>query len=132
MSVVERARELRAMIEESAQALPEEKAREFPELFPEWKGDGREYAAGILVRRDGTLYRVLIAHAAQSDWPPEDSPSLFAKLLTDPAGVVLPWAQPESTNAYQSGDRVSHNGKVWVSLYDNNVWEPGIFGWEEV
>ena len=25
-----------------------------------------------------------------------------------------------------------HNDKIWVSIVDNNVWEPGVYGWEEV
>ena len=33
-------------------------------------------------------------------------------------------------------DKVSHNGKIWISLIDNNVWEPGVVGteslWKEV
>lgn len=37
---------------------------------------------------------------------------------------------------YAKGDKVAHNGKMWVSLVDNNVWEPGIIGtelvWREV
>ena len=24
------------------------------------------------------------------------------------------------------------NGKTWVPLIDNNVWEPGVYGWSEV
>lgn len=30
------------------------------------------------------------------------------------------------------GDKVTHNGKTWQSTTDNNVWEPGVYGWEEV
>lgn len=30
------------------------------------------------------------------------------------------------------GDKVMHNGKTWQSTTDNNVWEPGVYGWEEV
>lgn len=38
---------------------------------------------------------------------------------------------------YQKGSKVSHNGKKWESMVDNNVWEPGTFGvgeeiWREV
>lgn len=37
---------------------------------------------------------------------------------------------------YAKGDKVAHNGKTWVSLVDNNCWEPGIIGtelvWREV
>jgi len=31
-----------------------------------------------------------------------------------------------------TGDKVRHNGKIWVSIADYNVWEPGVYGWEEV
>lgn len=37
---------------------------------------------------------------------------------------------------YAKGDKVAHNGKTWLSLVDNNCWEPGIIGtelvWREV
>ena len=38
---------------------------------------------------------------------------------------------------YQKGSKVSHNGKKWESMVDNNVWEPGAFGvgaeiWKEI
>jgi hypothetical protein len=29
------------------------------------------------------------------------------------------------------GAKVSHNGKHWISDVDNNVWEPGVYGWSE-
>lgn len=45
-------------------------------------------------------------------------------------GEILPWVQPESTNPYQIGDLVSHNEQVWVSIAADNVWEPGVYGWE--
>lgn len=38
---------------------------------------------------------------------------------------------------YQTGSKVTHNGKKWESMVDNNVWEPGAFGvgdtiWKEI
>jgi hypothetical protein len=30
------------------------------------------------------------------------------------------------------GDKVTHNGKTYVSIVDNNVWEPSVFGWDEI
>ena len=33
-------------------------------------------------------------------------------------------------DAYNIGDKVTHNGKTWVSDVDNNVWEPGVYGWK--
>lgn len=49
----------------------------------------------------------------------------------DPA-VIPAWQQPDSTNPYMTGDKVTHGGKTWRSTCDNNVWEPGVYGWEEV
>ena len=42
------------------------------------------------------------------------------------------WIQPGANNAYKQGDQVEHNGKVWESQIDNNVWEPGIVGTESL
>jgi hypothetical protein len=53
--------------------------------------------------------------------------------LTDPTGkTIKPWEQPESTNGYKTGDKVTHNGKTWVNTLEGmpNTWEPGVYGWE--
>ena len=42
------------------------------------------------------------------------------------------WEQPDSTNPYMRGNRVMHGGKMWESDVENNVWEPGIYGWHEI
>ena len=131
--IIERARKLRAMIETNAQTMEPAQAQEYPELFREWKGDGRLCAAGAIMRRNGELVKVLIEHYAQEGWEPENAPSLFTKVLTDPTGEsVLAWVQPDSTNPYMTGDKVTHNGQTWVSTIDNNVWEPGVYGWAVV
>ena len=134
MDRIDRARELRRMIEANAQGMEPAQAVEFPELFPEWRDDGREYAVGQILRRNGELVKVLLAHRSQPDWPPEAAPSLFAKALTDPNGEILPWVQPDSTNGYQLGDKVTHNGKTWENTLADipNTWEPGVFGWTEI
>jgi hypothetical protein len=30
------------------------------------------------------------------------------------------------------GDKVLHNEETWVSIIDNNVWEPGVYGWDKL
>jgi len=35
-------------------------------------------------------------------------------------------------DAYQKGAKVTYNGKTYVSTADNNVWAPGVFGWDLV
>ena len=80
----------------------------------------------------GTLYKCLQAHTSQSTWTPADAPSLWAKVLIPTPGEIPDWEQPSSTNPYAKGDKVKHNGKIWISNLDGNVWEPGVYGWTEV
>lgn len=102
------------------------------EVYPQWRAEGEEYKVGQRVQYNGTLYKVLTDHTSQEAWTPIDAPSLFAKVLIPDADVIPEWEQPDSTNAYKMGDKVTHNGKTWVSIVDNNIWEPGAYGWEEV
>lgn len=136
MTLLELARHLRRTIERLAEEnLTDEEALENVELFPAWAA-GIEYSVGERVRYEGILYSVLLAHTSQSDWTPDVSPSLFAKVLIPDPDVIPDWEQPESTNPYMTGDKVRHVEKIWVSLVDNNIWEPGAVGteslWEEV
>lgn len=77
------------------------------------------------------LYKILLDHISQPDWAPDVAVSLFAKVLIPDANVIPEWVQPDSTNPYMIGDKVTHNEKTWVSIVDNNAWEPGAYGWEE-
>lgn len=101
------------------------------EQFPEWAFPVQYKEKGIC-RYGGKLYRCLTAHASQENWTPDASPSLW-KEIGDPTGEWPAWSQPVgATDAYGLGDKVTHNGKRWISAEANNVWEPGVFGWEEV
>lgn len=131
MSIIERARQLRAVIESLAETLDDESAAESIELFPIWATD-TDYAVGDRRRYEGLLYKCLQAHTSQETWNPTDAPSLWAKVLNPDPGEIPEWEQPESTNPYMMGDKVRHNEKIWISVIDNNVWEPGIYGWDEV
>lgn len=131
MSIIERARQLRAVIESLAETLDDESAAESVELFPIWATD-TEYAVGDRRRYEGLLYKCLQAHTSQETWNPADAPSLWAKVLNPDPGEIPEWEQPESTNPYMMGDKVRHNEKIWISVIDNNVWEPGVYGWDEV
>ena len=100
------------------------------EFYPAWAAD-TAYPAGHKVQRGGKLWRCLQAHTSQDGWEPENAPSLWAKVLSPDPDVIPEWEQPDSTNPYMTGDKVAHNGKTWVSSVDNNVWEPGVYGWTE-
>lgn len=129
MSIIENAMKLRKIIEEAVQSLRDETALDAVTLHPLWES-GTDYVAGFKVRYADTLYKCLTAHTAQDGWTPDNAPSLWAKVLVED-GTILPWQQPDSTNGYSKGDRVMHNGFVWASYVDNNVWEPGVYGWSK-
>lgn len=113
------------------ESATDEQASSVPVLYPAWRS-GVDYVTGQRVLHGGVLYKALQGHTSQDDWTPDAAPSLFAKVLIPDAETIPEWEQPDSTNPYSKGDKVTHNGKTWVSDYDNNVWEPGVFGWTEV
>lgn len=102
-----------------------------PAVYQAWT-PGDVYEAGERVLHEGVLYTVLQSHTAQEGWEPTVAVSLFAKVLIPDPEVVPEWEQPDSTNPYMTGDKVMHNGSTWISTVDNNVWEPGVYGWDKV
>lgn len=131
MNVIERARQLRSNVESYAETLDDEKALAVKEFFPSWE-EGTAYTADSRVRYNGVLYKCLIAHTSQSDWNPDVSVSLWARVLIPDPTVIPDWEQPGSTNPYMKGDKVRHNSKIWTSDIDYNVYEPGVYGWTEI
>lgn len=115
-----------------ADTFTDDQAAQVPTLYSEWSGKSISYQVGNRVRYNGILYKVIQSHASQSDRTPENSPSLFAKVLISDPETIPEWEQPDSTNGYSTGDKVTHNGSTWKSLVDNNVWEPGALGTESL
>lgn len=133
-SLIELARKLRPIIERAVESLDDETAIEATSLFPMWSGDAVGYPAGVRVRHNGVLYKVLVTHTSQPTWTPDAAHSLFAKVLIEDPNVIPEWEQPDSTNAYMTGDRVMFEGAVYESTVDNNVWSPAAYpaGWKKV
>lgn len=121
---------LKELMHKAAASLSDDEALESIELFPLW-AVSTDYAIDVRVRYDGTLYKCLTAHTSQTTWKPDVSPSLWVR-VDDPSIEWPEWKQPlGSTDAYPLGAKVSHNSKHWISDYDVNIWEPGVFGWSE-
>jgi hypothetical protein len=113
----------RKAMDEAAAQIEEDKAHLLVILMKQWK-PGVPYVAGSRLQWKGKPYKVLQSHTSQEDWAPDVAPSLFAEILIPDPSVIPEWVQPDSTNPYMKGDKVKHNGKTWISLIDNNVWEP--------
>lgn len=126
----EQFKHLRALIERAAKEFDDTTALEFPEAFPKWKVD-YEYKTDDRLRYNNVLYKVLQNHTSQSTWTPDVTPSLYVR-VDNPHEEWPEWIQPlGSTDAYPLGAKVSHNEKHWVSNVNANIWEPGVYGWDE-
>lgn len=119
------------MMQLKAQELDDETALEVKILYPIWK-ENKTYEEGCRVRYNDILFKCLQSHTSQDTWKPDVSPSLWTKVLTSDDGTPLQWEQPDSTNPYMKGDKVIYDGEIYESIVDNNVWQPGVYGWQKV
>ena len=115
-----------------------------PQLYEVWKPGmavkiGQMLVHNVTTGTGGTqitepkLFRVAQAHTTQSDWQPQNVPALF--VAAAPPGVIPDWVQPVGAHdAYQIGDKVRFNGKVYESKINANVWSPSVYaaGWREI
>jgi len=123
------AMKLRQYIEKAALSLTDEDALDAVELYPMWK-TGTAYEVDERIRHEGILYRCIQSHTSQADWTPDKTPALWTVVSLDewPA-----WVQPTGAqDAYALNAKVSHKDAHWTSDYDNNTWEPSVFGWSRV
>ena len=124
-----KAKQLRALIESLAITLDDATALAGIELFPVWATD-TAYAVGDRVQYNGVLYKCIQAHTSQADWMPDATPALWVIVSVE---EWPEWIQPTGAHdVYDKDAKVSHNGKHWKSTMDANVYEPGVYGWEEV
>ena len=130
MTLIELARKLRPYIEKAAMSLSDEDALEAVDLFPRWTTNVA-YKVDDIVKYEEVLYKCLQAHTSQPSWNPVAAASLWAKVLIPDENVIPEWEQPDSTNAYQIGDRVRFEGHIYESVINNNVWSPAAYpaGW---
>lgn len=123
--------EMKKNIHLAVKSLSDEDAIKTIELFPIWEAD-KDYVKDDRVRWNGLLYKLFPeTHHSQSDWTPDIVPAIWVR-VDNPTEEYPEWRQPLGTHdAYNEGDKVSHNDKHWISSINSNVWEPGIYGWKE-
>ena len=114
------------------QVVDDAVALSIQEFYDVWNV-GVTYEVGRYLQYKGVLYKVLQPHTSQETWTPDVASSVYAKVLIDPSGETIPeWEQPDSTNAYMTGDKVRFEGVVYESTMDNNIWSPTAYpaGWK--
>ena len=124
-----KAKQLRQLIEQLAVTLDDETALTGVELFPTWVV-GKAYAVSDRAQYNGTLYKCVQEHTSQADWTPDATPALWVVVTIE---EWPEWVQPTGAHdAYNTGDKVSYNGKRYVCTIDANTYAPGVYGWESV
>lgn len=90
------------------------------------------YAYGSICKNGNKLYRCISPHISQEGLLPETNPQYWLQIV-DLDEEWPDWCFPcNKQNLYPLKAKVYHNNKYWQSTIDNNIWEPGVNGWEEV
>lgn len=111
---------------------------EIPSVFPAYAvgvayKEKDVFSYGVNAVGDPQLYQVLQAHTSAEQWTPDTAVSLYKAIGVTEDGYPE-WVQPlGATDAYNTGDIVSYNGKLYRSTIDANTWSPEAYpaGWEE-
>lgn len=97
------------------------------------EGMPAQVPSAVYATRDGQTREVIASTIPEVQVGTSPTPR---EMLTAMALVPVddttpaPWVQPQPgvTPAYSLGDLVTHEGRIWRSEIDNNVWEPGVVG----
>lgn len=83
MTLTELARQLRPLIEQAAESLPDEVALQWVQLFPLWCPE-LVVSTGQRYQYDGVLYKVRQDHTTQDGWEPDKTPALWTAVAANP------------------------------------------------
>jgi hypothetical protein len=123
---------VKKMLAQSTESLSDEDALAVAALYPTWVSKvGEQVSVGERYWYDGKLYKVVQTHTVQDDWTPDISASLFTEVTIEEWPT---WRQPTGAqDAYMTGDKVTFEGRHYVSLMDYNTYSPAAYpaGWEE-
>ena len=120
------------LLSDKLTAATDEEAIEFKSLY-------KPYRVGVRVEKgdrfyyplNDKLYQVVQGHTTQLHYRPDENITLYKEVL--PPDTIGAWVRPIGDGyQYHVGEKVTHNGKTWICAVPNNVWEPGVYGWDEV
>ena len=131
MNRLEKAREFRKRIDANLQAtkklirvdeLSKEELLDMIDLYENYEV-GKFYKIDDIFKHENKLYKVIQEHTSQEDWIPSELPALYLNMM--PENVIPEWVQPTGVqDAYNTGDKVIYEGKVYESIIDGNTWSP--------
>ena len=122
LSDVDRAQDLKEVMRDAAQLLPDETALIAKELYPSWEelvSSGQLIKVNYKFTFGGKLYRTLQAHTFQRNWVPgQGTESLYAEIDETHSGTeedAIPYA---GNMALEAGRYYSQNGVTYLCTRD--------------
>ena len=130
---LERARQLRAMIEAASANLSDADASTSAELFPRLKQDGSLVSVGTRINWNGTIKRAAVDLWDRSENNPDNAPTLWEDIGYRDGIRIIPETITAGT-AFAKDELGWWGDTLYQSLLDANVWTPeqNASGWEKV
>ena len=130
---LERARQLRAMIEAAAGNLTDADASTAAELFPRLKQDGSLVSAGTRINWHGKVKRAAVDLWDRTENNPDNAPTLWEDIGYRDGIRIIPETITAGT-AFAKDELGWWGDTLYKSLLDANVWTPeqNASGWEKV
>lgn len=123
MTIIERAKELRPIIEQAAQSLDDKTASTSAELFPRLKQDGCLVPAGTRIDWHGKLKRAVVDLWDTVENNPDNAPTLWTDIAYRDGYRIAPETFT-ATNAADLGEYMWFGDTIYESLMAGNVYTP--------
>jgi hypothetical protein len=133
MTIIERAMQLRPIIEKAAQSLDDQAASTSAELFPRRKEDGSLIKAGVRINEGGKVLRAAVDLWDTEQNSPANAPTLWEALEYKDGYRIIP-ETITVTSQFAKGERGWWQDVLYESLIDANVYTPDQWpdGWKVV
>lgn len=132
ISMIERAYQLRPIIEQAIAGVDDKLASEGVELSPSLKEDGSLVKSGTRVNWHGVLKRAAVDLWDTKENNPDNSPNLWETIMYKDGIRIIPSTITAGT-AFSKGELGWWDYVLYESLIDANVWTPLAYpaGWEK-
>ena len=132
MNMIERAYQLRPIIEQAIASVDDKTASEGVELSPNLKEDGSLVKSGTRINWRGVLKRAAVDLWDTVENNPDNAPAIWEDILYKDGIRIIPDVITVGT-AFTKGELGWWKDEVYESLIDANVWTPDAYpaGWKK-
>ena len=133
MTLIEKARKLRPIIEQAVQNLDDKVASTAADLFPKRKEDTSLIKAGTRINENGVVMRAAVDLWDIADNSPEKAPTLWEALDYKDGYRIIPEIITV-TSQFSANEIGWWNNELYKSLVNGNVYTPDTYAanWEKL